>query len=330
MKKLIVLLISLSFLGFGLMGDIVKKSKSEVSFKKFGTYKSERVEKINSFNRRTDRNDKFKGKGFFGKSAAKLFFRSGSFSDIINLKESKKYKLNHKKKRCSSSEIKKLDTEGYEKGSSSESEEDGESSIKITKNEFKVLVTNEKKDINNFPSKKYIVSWIVEWESTESEEKGSSKLESIVWATPLTSTIKTAMQVEKRFYTNYMKKLGLSGSMLEDDVLGKKWMKIFMSLSKASDNSENKEFKSMSREMKKLKGYPVIVDGKYFSKHEGGEEEGGKKSVFGKLKKKLFKKKKKNGGEDIPKFTFYTEILDLAVSKVDKVEYSCPEDYKKR
>ncbi|MEN8154759.1 MAG: hypothetical protein ABFR75_12140 [Acidobacteriota bacterium] len=339
MKKLIALVSVISLMNIMVYSDVIKKTRSEVSFKKFGTYNTLRTENITPLKTRTDKNDSFKGKGFFGKTAAKLFFKKGKFSQIVDLQVMKNYLLNHKKKRCTITPIRKLDfsedqSSGSEgQGNEGETEEAEESDIKITKNEFKVTNTGEKKVINQFPARKYIVSWIIEWESTETDAKGSSKLESIVWTTPVSGTIQKAQAVELKFFQNYMNKLGMKGNKLSEDILGTSWMNIFSSLSKTSNMQRSENADKFSKEMKKIKGYPVLTDGKYFSRSEGGEkeEEGKKKSlksIFGKLKKKAFKKKKKEGEEDLPKFTFYTEVLELSSAKLGDDTFDYPAEYK--
>lgn len=335
MKKLVIMISVLSLLNIAAYSNVIKKTRSEISFKKYGTYNTERTERITSLKKRTDKNDTFKGKGFFGKTAAKLFFKKGEFSQIINLAEMKNYLLNHKKKRCNISPIRKIE---YNEGQgTTQEEQEGmeegeESDIKITRNELKVTDTGEKKAVNQFPARKYVVSWIIEWESTESEAKGSSKLESIVWTTPVSNTIRKARAVELKFFQNYMNKLGLKGNKLSEDILGTGWLKIFTSMSKTSSMQRSEDSNRFSKEMRKIKGYPVLVDGKYFSKSEGAEEKKekkkGLKSIFGKLKKKVSKKKKKEGEEELPKFIFHTEVLDLSLAKLGDESFSYPPDYK--
>lgn len=305
-----------------LQSDVIKKSKSEVSFAKYGMFKTERTETISPLIKKTDSSDNFKGKGFLSKIAAKVFFKSGDFSKIIDLKESTISTINHKKKKVVVKDIVKLigdDGSESEEGDTEEGDEE-ESDITITKNEFKVVVTGKKKVINGFPTIEYSVSWIVEWESNYDESKGSSKLISNVWATMVTGKINSSQKIESLFFKNYMKKLGLDTDMKRDDVLGGSWLRIFTSLSRSSSEQSSENAKKFRKEISKIKGYPIVIDGEYYSSTTGQKKKKGLKG--------LLKKKKKKGADDIPKFTFYTEILELSVVKSDPGNYSYPEGYK--
>lgn len=322
MKKLFFIVLIVLVLTLSIQSDVIKKSRSEVTFKKYGTFKTERTETTSPLIKRTDSNDNFKGKGFLSKIAAKVFFKSGEFSQIIDLNESTIARINHKKKKIVVKDIKKLT--GYDGGESEERDaeegEESESDITITKNEFKVIVTGKKKVINGFPTIEYSVSWIVEWESNNDELKGSSKLISDVWATPVLGKINSSQKIESLFFKNYMKKLGLDTDMKRDDVLGGSWLRIFTSLSRTSSNQSSENAKKFKREISKIKGYPIVIDGEYYSATSGEKK---KKGLRG-----LLKKKKKEGADDIPKFTFFTEILELSLTKSDPDNFSYPEGYK--
>ena len=322
MKKLKLMIFITILFSMFLQSDVIKKSKSEVSFAKYGTFKTERTEIISPLTKRTDSNDNFKGKGFLSKLAAKVFFKSGEFSKIIDLKESRIATINHKKKKVVVKDIVKLtgdDGSESEEGDTEESEE-RESDITITKNEFKVVVTGKKKVINGFPTIEYSVSWIVEWESNNDESKGSSKLISNVWATLVTGKIYSSQKIESLFFKNYMKKLGLDTDMKRDDVLGGSWLRIFTSLSRSSSTQSSEKAKKFRKEISKIKGYPVVIDGEYYSSVTGEKKKKGLKG--------LLKKKKKAGADEIPKFTFYTEVIELSIVKSDPGNYSYPEGYK--
>ena len=89
--------------------------------------------------------------------------------------------------------------------------------------------------------------------------------------------------------------------------------------------------------MKKIKGYPILVDGKFYQTKEGGpaeeEEEkgGGVKKMFGGLAKKALKKglsRKKKGNE--PAFTYYLEVLELQPASITPETITVPAGYKKK
>ncbi len=322
MKRFKLLILLTLMVSMFLQSDVIKKSRSEVTFAKYGTFKTEQTEIISPLIKRIDSNDNFKGKGFISKLAAKVFFKNGDFSKIIDLKDSTVATINHKKKKIVVKDIVMLvsDDSNEEEEGETEEKEDRESDITITKNEFKVRLTGKKKVINGFPTIEYSLSWIVEWESNNNDMKGSGNLLSNVWATPVTGEINSSKKIESVFFKNYMKKLGLDTDMKSDEVLGGSWMRIFTSLSRSSSAQGSENAKKFRKEIGKIKGYPVVIDGKYYSSVTGEKKEKGWKG--------LLKKKKKEGADEIPKFTFYTEVIEISVVKPDPGNFSYPAGYK--
>ncbi len=321
MKKFFIFFVTIFFLSLAIGSDVIKKSKSEVSFLKYGTFKTERTEIINSQIKRTDSIDNFKGKGFLNKLATKIFFKNGEFTKIIDLKKSEISSIDHKKKRVSVKPIKKIvrdeDTSDTEEG---ESEEEQSSDVKVTKNKLTVDLTGNKKNVNGFPSREYLLLWEVEWESNADETKGASKLVSTVWTTPVTKTIVAAQETESVFFKSYMKQLGLETEFKRDEILGGTWLRIFSSLSRSSSRQDSENAAKFKKEMNKIKGYPVIIDGEYYTSKTGEKKKKGLKG--------LLKKKKNKDAEEKPKFTFYTEVLELKLKKSDSADYAYPEGYK--
>ncbi len=321
MKRIIAGISIIFVLTFMLSSDVIKKSKSEVSFLKYGTFKTERTEIINPLTKRTDSSDNFKGRGILNKLAAKIFFKNGEFTKIIDLKKSEIASINHKKKSVSVKPIEKIVRD--DSTSDSEEGDDGNeepSGVTITKNKLTVSMTGNKKMINNFPSVEYLVLWEVEWESNEDETNGASKLVSTVWTTPVTKTISTAQKAESLFFKSYMKKLGLDTELKRDDILGGSWLRIFSSLSRSSSQQNSENAAKFNKEISKIKGYPVIIDGEYYTSRSGEKKKKGLKG--------LLKKKKKKDAEEKPKFTFYTEVTGLSLFQSDPEKFSYPPDYK--
>ena len=130
-----------------------------------------------------------------------------------------------------------------------------------------------------------------------------------------------------------MKKMGFEMDSAMEQMLGLNWLKILGNLGEggASSHSEASKF---SQEMEKIKGYPVVIDGKYFSEREGGEgaqaegEESGIKRKLGGLAKKVLSKKSNNAEE--PSFTYYTELIEVNISQFDESVFQVPSNYKKR
>ena len=337
MKRVIILI----FIGLLMTGSVfagvVKKTKVEVSFKDFGKFSSEQSEKLTTAKKLTDSKNKFKGKGIMGKLSSKFFLKSGETGEMIVLPEMTIYKMNHKKKEYRVETIEKITSEeeaneaGY--GGEVEVEEDEESEIKIIRSEFTVDDTGESKTINDFPSKKYVINWVTEWENVQTGQKGTDRMVTDVWTTPLTGDIKRAREEELTFTKSYMKSIGIDADSLQQMILGTNWLALLGSMSEGGQQHRHKG-QGFSEEMKKIEGYPVIIDGKYFEKREGGEEEeeedsdGGVKGMLGGLAKKALKKKPKNANE--PAFTYYTELMEYSQANVGDDDFQIPSNYKKK
>ena len=189
--KFPVILVSL-FLFAQLHGGVLKKSKTEVEFAGLGTFKTVNTEKITAKIKRSDDKSDFKGKGITGKIAGK-FVKKGEKGEIINLDENKIYSLDHKKKEYRVREIKSLQEQisqlpsGEEKSATKETtpppeEQKKESDVRVIRNEIRVEDTGNTRTINNFPTRQYLIYWIVEWENTKTEERGKDSLRTETWA----------------------------------------------------------------------------------------------------------------------------------------------------
>lgn len=315
-----------------LFSDVVKKSKSEVTFRKFGTFNSVQTEKISPNKKLIESNSSFKGKGLLGKAAAKTVLKAGQSSQIIDLENLTIFDVNHKKKNYTAKAITPLvsDENQDRADKAAGQEEEAESNIRIIRSEFKVKKTGETKSINNFPTEKYTISWITEWENLETGQKGTDSLFTDVWTTPLTGELDSARSQEKSFSQAYMKALGFDLDELQQSMLGSNWMAL---LTQMGGSGQTQSGADISGEMKKIKGYPVLTDGKYFSEREGGEEGEatsgkGAKKLLGGLAKKALKKKKDDS--NLPALAYRTELMEFIPASVDNTEFMPPSGYKKK
>jgi len=336
MKRAFILSLVLLLLAGQVFAGVVKKTSSKVAFKGFGTFTSVQSEKIMVNVKRTDSENSFKGKGLLGSAAGKMLLRSGDIGEIINLEEMMIYLMNHKKKEYEVNPITKMTGEIEEDVEVSEEvpeEKMKPRDIKIIRIEFKVDETGESKEINQFPCEKYVITWITEWEDLNSGEKGIDRLSTTVWTTPYTDEIKLAHEEEMKFSQEYLKRLGIDMDEFQQEILGTNWFSVFRGLSQA-ERGPMEDASVYSKEMKKIKGYPVVIDGKYFTSREGGKEEEGEKpksvkKMFGKFAKKAIKKKPKDIEEE-PAFTYYIELIELSPANVSETELKVPADYKKK
>jgi hypothetical protein len=338
MKKLIVLFIATLLLSSSIWAGVVKKNKSEINFAKFGTFKTVETVKISGMKKVVDAESDFKGKGLVGKLAGKFALSSGNTGRIIDLNAMTIYEINHKKKEYKVMPIEEISYDTGEKAEeqAGETEYEDESDIKITKNEFKVEETGESKTINNFPSKKFIVTWLTEWENTATGEKGTTRLITDVWTTPLTGDIEQCQQEESDFSSEHMKAMGVDLDQMQADILGTNWLSIFTQMGGEGAKADQ-DTASFAQKMKKIQGYPVVIDGKFFSTKEGGEAEekeeesgGGLKGRLGGLAKKALGKKSDKSDENQPSFSYYTEVMELHPESIEESAIQIPANYKKK
>lgn len=342
MRRTLIFWIIVLILAAPMFAGVVKKTKSEITFRGFGKFSLTQNEKISTEQRWADMKSDFKGQGVAGSLAGKTILRSGDTGEIIDLPGGSVYKLDNKKKEYTVGPIEKLkDQMGGQEAESQEKEADAESHIKITKNEFKVEDTGEESVINNFPCRKYSVHWLMEWQDTETGEKGSNRLETLVWTTPMNDTLEHAREEEFKFSTAYLEKIGVDVGKMEQDILGTKWLSILDALGKNGGRTE-RDFSKFGKEMSKIKGYPIVTDGNYFSSGQkpAGEtaekEEQGTpadvKGAVGGLLKKTLKKKPADAGASAnePALMFYTEVLGISTADMGAADFQVPAGYKKK
>ena len=337
MRKFITLSVVALVLTGSVFAGVVKKTKVEVSFKNFGNFTSEQNETLTVEKKLTDSQNNFKGKGIMGKLSGKFFLKSGEIGEIIVIPEMTIYRMDHKKKEYRSEPIEKITSEedaveaGY--GGEVEVDEDEESEIKIIHSEFKVIDMGESKTINQFPSKKYTVTWVTSWENVQTGEKGTDRLVTDVWTTPLTGDLQQAREEELAFNKSYMKSIGIDADSLEQMILGTNWLALLGSMSEDGQQSRHKG-SDFADEMNKIEGYPVIINGKYFAQREGGDSDenedsgGGVKKMLGGLAKKALSKGAKDENE--PAFTYYTELIEFFPVDVSDDVFQIPANYKKK
>jgi hypothetical protein len=341
MKKTLISGMIVLVLAAPMLAGVVKKTKSDITFRGFGKFSLVQSEKLTSDLKWADIKSDFKGQGIAGGLAGKTVLRSGDTGEIIDLPQSTVSKLDNKKKEYTVGPIEKFkQEEGEEKTEAKKEEKPAESHIKITKSEFKVEDTGEESTINNFPVRKYLVHWLTEWEDTETGDKGSSRLETLLWTTPLNDTLQKARQEEMKFYGTYMEKVGINVPKTEEDVLGMKWLAILDAFGKTKGQPD-RDFSKAAQEMQKIKGYPIVVDGQYFAtgqKAAGEEAEAGQeeskdvKGTIGGLLKKTMKKKPADASANAnePALTYHTEVLEISTPDLGASDFQVPAGYKKK
>ncbi len=348
MKKLYSIIIMCFFIT-ALQAGVIKESKTKVSFGNFGTLSTKTTVQLEGLQKRSETQKKFESDSFMGEMMGGLMGGSGQSGEIISLEKMQRIHLDHPHKRYSVSPIEKINWDQFggeeEAAQPGEEREQSEDHIKIIRSEFKVTDTGQQKKINRFPCHKYQITWVTEWLNTETGEKGKDSLVSVVWTTTADKELKKALEEEKKFNKLYMEKIGLSMDEMQSEMLGTQWMNMFRAMDKGASAPEIADQEEL-KELAKIKGYPIVTDGKFFissnkkkmePEEEQQEEEteitdvGGLFGGFVKkaLEKKMKKKKKPQKSKGLqPNFSFYTELVNLRTGAVDPVVFEIPKGYK--
>ena len=339
MKRILCACAIILFISSSIFAGVVKKTKSQITFKGFGTFTSDQTVKISKGIKLTDSKNKFKGKGLMGRLAGKFALKSGEEGEIVDLSAMTICNMGHKKKEYKLRPIQEMGQGEKEAVESIHEDiqegESFESDVKIIRSEFKVEETGEKKVINQFSCKKYLITWVTQWENTQTGQKGTDRLATDVWTSLVSDDLKQAQEEEAQFSREYMKRMGFDQDALQQAILGTSWLAILSGLNKEGGQHEQNT-SQYAEEMKKIQGYPVIIDGKYYSIREGGpkveeaeEEGGGARKMLGRFAKKALKKKTENKTDE-PSLAYYTELIEFSPVAVSKTELEIPSNYKEK
>ena len=340
MKKWTAFSAALLFAAVSSFGGVVKSQKSAIAFKGFGSFTTTITESLIADKMAQSSESEFKGKGLMGSLVVKSLFPSGKTGQIIDLAAMTLTQIDVKRKTYTVTPIEKF-AESRRKLMAGEDKKDREpakeSEYRIIKSEFKVDATGETKAINGFNCRKFVALWTVEWENTRTKDKGTDKLETILWTTPMGGEFQAALAEERTFYTAYMKAMGFDSDKIQRDVLGTEWLNLLTAFDPVGGQSKlTADPAVLAKEMKKIQGTPIIVDGKYFpapkpktaeTEDQGG---GGIGGALGKLGKGLLKKKPNPEEENAPAVSFYTEVTSIASGSPDAAAFQPPADYKKK
>jgi hypothetical protein len=338
LKKILILsVITVLAVGSAFAG-LTKSQKSEITFKGFGKMTSTTTETLAGNRKLTDTDADFEGKGLLGGLAGKTMMPSGHTGEFVDLAAMTTAQINHKKKTYTVTPIEKWAETQKEAQNAGKTEETGtekkESPIRIVKTDFTVTDTGETKTINGFNCRKFVALWTVDWENTENGEKGTDKLETATWTTPMTADLQAAQAEEMAYAQAYMKAVGLNMQDFQKDVLGTQWISMLAAFDPVNGQSRTTpDPDKVAAEMRKVQGYPIVIDGKYFvtPKFKKAEEEpstGG--GLAGRLVGGLFKKKANPEEANAPTLAFYTETTAVKVMDIDPASLQIPADCKKK
>ncbi|MBP7460096.1 MAG: hypothetical protein KBA26_02285 [Candidatus Delongbacteria bacterium] len=353
MRSFIVAFFTLSLLVLTIQADLTEKNMVKVTITKFGSFNSQTTSYYQNLVKAEDSQSDFKGSGFWGKLAGKMFAK-GHTGTITNLNEKNVYSIAYDDKSYTVSTIEKFFQDKNQfKGDDQESDDEEQSESEkderytVIRQEFKVIDTGLSKKINRFDAHQYNLIYICE---LKDNVRGGTKTDSMfvdLYTTTDQAVIDKAAAERKTFAVEYAKAVGIDMETDDyDQLLGKNWLSMISALDPQSGRNEVKVDYS---EFKKIKGYPVLTDGHFYSKSVNPQQSqvsddsqsqeesssiptslGG---MFGKMKKKHDDKKaaeKPKAGEYSEILSYYTEIVELSFNSVPADALSVPSGFKKK
>ena len=311
-------------------------------FTKFGGYYGqgafEANEKVSyrGLNQRTDRTRKFTG-SFLSKVTG-----LSEASTITRIKKDVIWEVDHKGKSYTEGKITPERAEQSEEGGSSSKGNSGskgkgeqdKKTHRVIKNEVKVKDTGEKRKINGFACKRYILTWELVTEEIETKARSTSLMTNDMWNTNNSKATKALQASENDYMRAYLKKLKLDVSPADMKQMGLKYIAV------ASPG----DAKKLRKQIKKIKGFNIVTtikweqstsepeESKSTKKKEGGGGFGGFGSIsdaLGSAAKKAMTKKKKPGEKELI-FKSYTEIIKISTDGKGKGHFSIPKGYEKK
>ena len=337
MKMLILFVLVFSI---SAMAGVTRQSKSSVTFLGIGKFSTSENVQLSDNKKHTDSESEFDSDDMIKGMAAKLILSPGNTGEIIDLAKMQIIKLDHEDKEYSVETIKKLTSgagnaeQTTESGNEAteQSEEEQEEAVRIIRNEFKVTDTGEKRNINSFSCQKFTVLWLTEWENLEDGSRGTDSLFTIVWTTPVTAAITKAQEQESSFNSAYLSAIGIDVDANKNMILGSNWMSVLSSMSEGG--SAKKDGPDMTGELAKITGYPILIDGKYYTIRPAGEGEAAEEEeeeesggLFGALTKQVMKSTTTKSKTLEPALAYYTEIISLNVADIPASAFDIPSGY---
>ncbi len=344
-KRLIVVLAAALFLVYAgvpaALADVtVERFVKSSGIKGFGASESTDVDKFSGLRKRSVSSGKMTGAigSFFSKVAGGM--ESDSITDIG---KDAIWRLDHKKKTYTESKITLPKEAREEPANRQEEAKEEKSKVRVVKSEISVKETGESKKINGFDCVRYVITWLVETENTETKERSKNVMTTDLWNTPETKETKALQQEEMEFNRAYLKKLGIDISSEDSQKLG---LSVAAGLFGGDNKSMEKNLKELKEQMAKVKGFSIANSVKWESQSEGGAQpaaaqaEQSNKSGGTDLAKGIgsflggLAKKTNTGGENKGSsgggvlFESYSEIKRIDAFSIPASEYEVPASYK--
>jgi len=268
MKKAYLILLFTLLIFCSAFAGVKEAKRTEVNIPKMGFYQSETVDTYQSVNCCMESDAKMDGKGFWGKLIAKTF-PNGKQTTIHNLNEKMTYVVDFEKKKYTKNPIEKLvKEEGEEESGKAEEKEEAETEqrFRIIRQEFKVTDTEKDQKTGQFDTHQYQIMHLVEKEEISTQKRYTDSLLVDVFTTKNEDLFAKAGKEKEAYIKAMMEAIGFeTGNDSVEQMMGLNWIAT-LKMADVSSPSDTSDFKIDLNEFKKMKGYPVKVDGKYSSR----------------------------------------------------------------
>ncbi len=238
------------------------------------------------------------------------------------------------------------DTKKVEENVSAAREED-ECEVNITRNDFNIVKTGAKRDVNGFPAEEYVMDW--QLVMTDSEGASATNVvSSTTWNTPITGMVAEAVQMEETFDAAYRASLDISLPDQFSDVLPLEAVNALLDEVLADfDDQQVEDFKRLLAQLDAVSGYPVsqkmqwdargetcvepeeVVEKKE-SRLDVSSVSGFLKSVGKKVVKQEIAEQAEAKAEEInmaPILSIQTQVKSIEIGEIRESQLSVPANY---
>ncbi len=241
-------------------------------------------------------------------------------------------------------------TQGAPSAKQDKKGQDAPPTHRITKSDVKVTATGQSKTINGYPSKEYVLDMMLEMEDLKTKDKTESRMVETLWTTAETSELQQLKKEEQAFWQAYAKEMGLDSSPRDLQNMGSALAK---AMTGADEKELNQSLAKASKEMQKIKGFPVrttvewsmkenkaaqpkVNEEKSEKQDSGINTSGGLKGALGgfasKMASKQVEKKMKErqqAQEGKPVISVTSELESVVTTPVAASLFEVPAEYKK-
>lgn len=195
-------------------------------------------------------------------------------SDIFRIDQKLLWSLDHDKETyrecpiagCASPFAALMDEPKEEnKEESYESYEERGCQVSLAKNDFKVTATGKDRVIAGLDSQEYTVNWTTEFKDPAGKID-KNVVQFVFWTTTPTAEMNEAWKIQREATDNYLNAIGDDNALLK--LLGKDGFKAISAFSGDIEKTDSEKFNTFTRELGKIKGYPLSIKLEWFQKNE--------------------------------------------------------------